>query len=138
MTTLGLLLAASVIAIGFRLLTARVPDVFVSRASLPMPTHTQIICSNCSGDDLLPRKTRLALLGREACCENCGSTSYALAASLGPVLAQRLRREREVKEYCDVSIQVSPAPETLSTEERVSTQAPALAPGAGDGFRRQH
>ncbi len=95
---LGFLFIVGVIAVGFWMLTAEAPASYVSRASLPMPTHTQIVCSNCAGDERLPRKTRLALLGREACCEQCGSHSYVLAASIAPVLAARIKGERAVFE----------------------------------------
>ena len=46
-----------------------------------------IVCGDCSGDEELPRKTKLTGDFR---CENCGGRSYALAARM---LARELGRQ---------------------------------------------
>jgi hypothetical protein len=46
----------------------------------PIPTMgVQIVCGNCSGDNLLAQRTYLDYYGN---CEQCGGQSYILAAAL--------------------------------------------------------
>jgi hypothetical protein len=48
------------------------------RGSLPM-VGIQIVCGNCAGDELRPRRT---YLDRSGNCSECGGHSYLLAASV--------------------------------------------------------
>ncbi len=59
------------------------------RARLPL-RGIQIICGNCGGNSLSPKKTYLDRFGR---CEQCGGDSLMLAADLG----SRERRLRIVQ-----------------------------------------
>jgi hypothetical protein len=45
-----------------------------------------IVCGNCSGDGISPRRTLLDARGR---CADCGGTSYMLAARRQPIGAER-------------------------------------------------
>jgi hypothetical protein len=46
----------------------------------------QIICANCSGDELLPVKT---YMDRRGACQTCGGKSYMLASKRGSELNQK-------------------------------------------------
>ena len=48
------------------------------RASLPM-IGIQIVCGNCAGDEIRPRRTYLDRFGN---CAQCGGHSYLLASSV--------------------------------------------------------
>lgn len=98
---IGLIFALGVIAAGWLLLMERKPDVRVSSA--PLLTRTVIICGECGlspDGSALPIKTRLTIRGL---CSGCGGRSFVLASKLAPILAQRMKREREVKEYSDLN-----------------------------------
>lgn len=56
----------------------------LQRSSVPRITHTQIICGDCAGDDLLPSKT---LLLADDTCSRCGGSNYVLASTLCSALA---------------------------------------------------
>ena len=60
----------------------------------PIPTMgVQIVCGNCSGDNLFAQKTYLDHKGN---CEQCGGHSYVLAATLAVnALQQRALRAVE-------------------------------------------
>jgi hypothetical protein len=60
----------------------------LTRHAVPALTPTEIICGDCAGDDLLPRRTKLTV---EGSCAKCGGRSYALASLVGVALACYLR-----------------------------------------------
>lgn len=60
---------------------------------VPRVTAVQIVCGDCAGHGVLPRKTFLTSEGR---CENCGGRSYALASRLCWSLEQTLICDRIV------------------------------------------
>jgi hypothetical protein len=68
------------------------PDAPV--AALRSETHVQIVCGNCGGDDLVPRKTLLCEDGR---CSHCGGRSYIPAARLEPIIAERIKRAGRIR-----------------------------------------
>jgi hypothetical protein len=62
-------------------LTSHRPDpaqLFEPRVGLPM-MGIQIVCGNCAGDELRPRRTYLDRVGN---CSQCGGHSYLLASSM--------------------------------------------------------
>lgn len=63
----------------------------VSSAALPRATPTEIICGDCSGDELLPIRTKLTTTGA---CAVCGGHSFVLASTLCEVLAQHLKNKK--------------------------------------------
>lgn len=69
----------------------RFPRTKVSE--MPRATAVQIVCGDCAGYEVLPRKT---FLTREGRCWDCGGRSYALASRLCWSLGQTLMCERIV------------------------------------------
>lgn len=63
----------------------------VSSRSLPRVTHTEIVCGDCCGDDLLPKRTNLTTTGA---CAVCGGRSFVLASPLAQALAQHLLKNK--------------------------------------------
>src|SRR5437763_16780247 len=59
----------------------RPPVVFIKRLQVAPRELTErlIVCGDCGGDGLNPRKTLLTEQGR---CASCGGQSYVLAANL--------------------------------------------------------
>jgi hypothetical protein len=55
------------------------PTLIESRAIVPT-VGVQIICGDCAGDGLIPRKTYVDASGK---CSECGGKSYILAANRG-------------------------------------------------------
>jgi len=79
------IIVATGIALGLAcivLMRSRIPD----SAQLSQPhagmlaIGVQIICGNCSGEDLRPVKTYLDQSGN---CAHCGGSSYLLASAVG-------------------------------------------------------
>ena len=64
----------------------------VSGSSLPRVTPTQIICGDCAGDELLPKRTNLTTTGA---CAVCGGRSFVTAAPLAAALAQHISNKRK-------------------------------------------
>jgi hypothetical protein len=78
-----LIIATVIIAlvIASIMLTSHRPDpaqLNEPRVSLPM-MGIQIVCGNCAGDELRPRRTYLDRFGS---CSECGGQSYLLASSV--------------------------------------------------------
>lgn len=60
----------------------------ISDASMTRVTETRIVCGDCAGDEILPRKTNLTTDGR---CAECGGLSYIPASVIGVALGKTLR-----------------------------------------------
>jgi hypothetical protein len=65
-------------------------------SELPRATAVQIVCGDCAGYDVLPRKTFLTRDGR---CWDCGGRSYALASRLCASLEMTLLLDRMIVEH---------------------------------------
>jgi DnaJ-class molecular chaperone len=64
----------------------------ISAAAMPRVTRMQIVCGDCGGDGLLPRRTFLTSSGD---CDRCGGRSYELASKLCQKLAIQLTKRHE-------------------------------------------
>ena len=62
----------------------------ISGKSLPRVTHTEIVCGDCGGDELLPKRTNLTTTGA---CAVCGGRSFVPASPLAQALAQHLLKK---------------------------------------------
>ena len=58
-------------------------DTVSERPHIPL-MGIQIVCSECGGDDRVPKRTFLS--ADRHSCDSCGSTSYALASTFYPTL----------------------------------------------------
>jgi|SRR5882672_3381740 len=94
-----LLVAVGLIVLGSWLLASHKEELPVT---LPPLTRTLIYCGDCVGDGYWPTKTRLTISGQ---CSGCGGRSYVLAAKLAPMIQARTRREREIPEHSDITLQ---------------------------------
>jgi hypothetical protein len=78
---LGIATVIIALVIASIMLTRHRPDpaqLNEPRGSLPM-MGIQIVCGNCAGDELRPRRTYLDRFGS---CSQCGGQSYLLASSV--------------------------------------------------------
>jgi hypothetical protein len=75
------------------------------RADLPV-IGVQIICGDCSGEDVLPIKTYMDRRGR---CETCGSKSYILASRRGSEMNRRRAAALQCRPVVDRSAGQEPA-----------------------------
>jgi hypothetical protein len=65
----------------------------ISAAAVPHVTRTEIVCGDCSGDSLLPKRTLLTTNGD---CAGCGGRSYELASKLCQKLAMQLTKRQDL------------------------------------------
>src|SRR5882724_7658920 len=63
----------------------------VSSYAMPRMTSVQIVCGDCAGEEILPRRTVLTAAGR---CAKCGGRSYELAARVCAALEVTLLYRR--------------------------------------------
>jgi hypothetical protein len=63
----------------------------VSRAAAPriVVTTIQIVCGDCMGDALFPRKT---FLTTEGTCSRCAGGNYVLASKLSGALVRHMKK----------------------------------------------
>lgn len=62
----------------------------VTKMAVPAVTQTLIVCGDCMGHELFPRKT---FLTSAFTCSRCAGRNYALASTLIPALVGHLKRE---------------------------------------------
>jgi hypothetical protein len=67
----------------------------ISRSAVPVVTRVQIVCGDCGGTDVLPRRT---FLTAEGTCQGCGGRSYELASRVCQKLETTLMWKRVVEE----------------------------------------
>lgn len=63
--------------------------------NLPVATEIEIVCGDCAGEEVLPRRTNLRSDGR---CAVCGGRSFVSAAKLCTALSQHIQNQKEKKE----------------------------------------
>ena len=61
----------------------------VSKGAIPRVTQIQIVCGDCAGDALFPRKT---LMMSDGACSRCGGRNIVLVAKLCGALVRHLRQ----------------------------------------------
>lgn len=60
--------------------------------NLPRPSQMEIICGDCGGEEIYPKKTFLMTDGT---CAGCGGQSFVCAVRLFKVLARHLLTEKK-------------------------------------------
>lgn len=60
-------------------------------SNLPRPSQMEIICGDCGGDEIYPRKTFLMTDGS---CADCGGRDFADATRVFTVLARHLLSQK--------------------------------------------
>jgi hypothetical protein len=104
-----IIIAATIFALSLTalfLVKGRKEDPAQLRMSRPLiPTMgVQIICGNCSGDNMIAHKTYLDFNGN---CHECGGHSYILASTLA-LQALHLRTQRAAEQTAAASRRVIP------------------------------